>query len=73
MSGTFSKGQQEQEKYEHYNKELCKYKKCYNCDNTGHPASHLWNISDENIDKNQNEKIQKAEGQENPASWTNQG
>ena len=31
------KGDRNKKKYEHYDKQFCKYKKCYNCGNTGHP------------------------------------
>ena len=53
---TFSKGRQEQEKYKHYDKEVSKDKKFYNCGNTGHPVAHCRINSKETPDKKQDEE-----------------
>ena len=50
------KGDSNKKIYEHYNKELCTDKKCYNCSKTGHPASHFRNNSKETTNNKQDEK-----------------
>ena len=50
------KGDSNKKIYEHYNKELCTDKKCYNCSKTGCPASHFRNNSKETPNNKKDEK-----------------